>query len=504
MLANCAKSCSMPAPTPAPTTPAPTWHGSCVDESDWCPIWAVGGQCESNPGYMESACKLSCICNPPAPTPAPKPELLVLYAGSGEKEGSLNLVFVPSGFDDINVFNEKVKPIIDSMMNEYSPYDARKVKALNYFILNSKAPGDDGTYCGRYDPPRAVSCKEGPKFQKLVESYIPGLHVETVVLHNEDKYGGSGSKGMAVVTWGDRAYEVLAHELGHSFFGLSDEYELEASFQGIVGTDAVANLDDKDCSKWTDLMDKDLGVGCEGGHGKGKAYFASGKTFMNDIKDPFGAANERISCCKYVKLIAWNDMPVYCHKFSQNGLNLKTFCKSSAVKLWWEGSLFQDGDFKANATREQKLLRQVNDPQGHHYAWVEAPTRWTLSNVEGDWRCVKVNDLPSGIYFKDEVLGHAAEEETLAAEGRADRSLNDEHRIELVVTAWDRNAGSERELIFLPESRAEAPPKVRDGSPGYWGGNTPDTVIEMTDIDFILNQGESCILWVGDSSRRLS
>jgi len=452
---------------------------------------------------MEPNCRMSCICNTPAPTPAPNPELLKLYAGSGETEGSLNVVFVPSDFgDNMNVFNEKVKPIIDSMMTEYHPFDARNVKALNYFILNSRAPGDDGTYCGRGNPPRAVSCPQGPKFQKMVETYMPGVHVEIVVLHNEDKYGGSGGKGIAVVTWYARSYQVLAHELGHSFFGLSDEYELEANFGGISGTDAVANLDNKDCSKWTDLMDKNLGVSCESGHGKGKAYFASGKTFMNAVKDPFGAANERISCCKYVKLVDWGDMPAYCSKFSQGGLDLKTFCTSSAARLWWENSLFQDGEWKANATRKQKLLKQVNDPQGHHYAWVEAPTRWTLSKVEGAWRCVKGNDLPSGIYFKDEVLGHAASEETLAAEGRPDRSLNDEHRIELLVTAWDANARSERNLLFLPESRAEAPPKERNGSPGEWGGNTPETIIEMTDVNFILNQGESCILYVEDSSQR--
>jgi len=119
-----------------------------------------------------------------------------------------------------------------------------------------------------------------------------------------------------VVTWYDRAYQVLAHELGHSFFGLSDEYELEANFGGISGTDAVANLDNKDCSKWTDLMDKNLGVSCESGHGKGKAYFASGKTFMNAVKDPFGAANERISSASMLS----SSIGVTCPPTAQNSV----------------------------------------------------------------------------------------------------------------------------------------------------------------------------------------
>jgi hypothetical protein len=281
----------------------------------------------------------------------------------------------------------------------------------------------------------------------------------------------------------------LGHELGHSFFGLTDEYELESTATGISGTDAVANLDDKHCSKWADLTRNDWGVTCEGGHGKGKAYFASGKTFMNDVKDPFGVANERISCCKYEKL---NDgaLPVYCQKFDQNGLDLTTFCKSSAVRLWWDESLFQDGELKANATLEQKLRRQANDLQGHHYAFVEAPTRWSLLKVGGVWGCVKGNDLRNrGIYLKDEVLGYAASEETLAAEGRADKSLNEAHRTELIVTVLDATGRSTRALKLLPESLAEAPPKAHD--PIHYAHE-----VEVTDINFILNQGESCVLEV--------
>lgn len=40
------------------------WKG-CADRHENCPYWAGIGECDKNPGYMHSACKLSCKrCDP--------------------------------------------------------------------------------------------------------------------------------------------------------------------------------------------------------------------------------------------------------------------------------------------------------------------------------------------------------------------------------------------------------------------------------------------------------
>ena len=42
----------------------------CVDNNDDCPNWASIGECEANPSYMLSNCKLSCkVCQDPCISP---------------------------------------------------------------------------------------------------------------------------------------------------------------------------------------------------------------------------------------------------------------------------------------------------------------------------------------------------------------------------------------------------------------------------------------------------
>jgi len=42
------------------------WSG-CADQNDYCRAWAATGECEKNPGYMASNCRLACkLCSPPA------------------------------------------------------------------------------------------------------------------------------------------------------------------------------------------------------------------------------------------------------------------------------------------------------------------------------------------------------------------------------------------------------------------------------------------------------
>lgn len=34
--------------------------GGCADQSEYCAAWAATGECENNPGYMRTACRLAC------------------------------------------------------------------------------------------------------------------------------------------------------------------------------------------------------------------------------------------------------------------------------------------------------------------------------------------------------------------------------------------------------------------------------------------------------------
>jgi len=60
--AKCAKSCGVcdgAANAKAPAAGAAT-GGPCVDKQAECPVWAAQGECETNPGYANAHCPLSC------------------------------------------------------------------------------------------------------------------------------------------------------------------------------------------------------------------------------------------------------------------------------------------------------------------------------------------------------------------------------------------------------------------------------------------------------------
>jgi hypothetical protein len=339
-------------------------------------------------------------------------------------------------------------------------------------------------------------CTDSAKFQRHVQSYFEnGVHTEIVVLHNTAEYGGSGGNGFAVVSHGNYASNVLAHEMGHSLFGLTDEYKLEESFDpdGHSGTSGIANLDDAGCPKWQDLMNTpSVGtVKCMAGKGKGDRYYADGDTFMDWCENPFGVVNERISCCKYAKL--FGNIPAYCNKFNENGLNLQTFCNSDAARtIWGSSSMYQAAAIAtSNYTREQKLMTQALDTQSLHYDFVEDPVGHVLEkDPDGSWYCRKSGiPLLPGMYLKDLVEGDAARGDLAAAEGRYNFGVTTGKRI--IVTAI--KGTTYRKLTFYPEQKVEAPPRTGpNDKPGEW--DSTSSTYELPDINLILHEGEYCLV----------
>jgi hypothetical protein len=88
--------------------------------------------------------------------------------------------------------------------------------------------------CGGVD---RLICVDRTKALQIAAQHFPEYR-HVVVVVNDERYGGSGGAGLAVVSVAPSADLIAIHELGHSIGGLADEYFPEA---GAVPCDPVAD-----------------------------------------------------------------------------------------------------------------------------------------------------------------------------------------------------------------------------------------------------------------------
>jgi hypothetical protein len=95
----------------------------------------------------------------------------------------------------------------------------------------------DAKFCGD-DRIRRLLVVKNRTALKVAARQVPQFHV-AMVLVNSTVYGGSGGQ-VAVLSLAEGSSEIALHELGHSAFGLADEYSY---FAGCGGGDAPGTHD---------------------------------------------------------------------------------------------------------------------------------------------------------------------------------------------------------------------------------------------------------------------
>ncbi len=84
----------------------------------------------------------------------------------------------------------------------------------------------------------------------LLATYKPDYDI-VLMLFNDDQYGGSGGL-IAISSTNGAAPEIVAHEIGHSFADLNDEYDTYTpGYSGSEGPNTTAETNPKDV-KWND------------------------------------------------------------------------------------------------------------------------------------------------------------------------------------------------------------------------------------------------------------
>jgi len=395
MQSNCKVSCGLcPAPTPSPSP-----SGGCLDTSTDCSGWQNMGYCASSSEYsafMADTCPATCgLCPGPTPTPpspSPSPQSgCVALSENAPASGTINVILVPSAFfGDMALWDEKAA-LVYSKFSEHNPVNANQISQLNFYYVRADAPGDNGRYCNyNCQGIQRLLCCDGYEWQKHALNYCTqGQKMQILVVHNNDEYGGAGGANWGTTSTNAMASFIAIHEIGHSLFGLGDEYINSPSD---INAPTSLNCDYAGCSKWSDMIGTFAGADCASNHcGTGNWYAPGANTIMNSLGggNTFGPVNDRITCCKY--LLETDSIPGYCNPYNSNGFNLQSFCQQQV----WKGSL--------HAQNNQSDARQK---QGKEFVHVREPTEWELMrNPVGEWECVRLGDLEPGFYPLDNVDG---------------------------------------------------------------------------------------------------
>ena len=133
------------------------------------------------------------------------------------------IVFVGSGFSNMEelekVANDNFEghSAVEMFRDDEAKYKALYVREGTDSFCDYFCKGIERLLCCDVDTAKDLSSKCFPATPKTTQ---------TVVIHNDVKYGGAGynDKNLAVVSTHSLASKLVIHELGHSLFDFGDEY----------------------------------------------------------------------------------------------------------------------------------------------------------------------------------------------------------------------------------------------------------------------------------------
>lgn len=258
---------------------------------------------------------------------------------------------------------------------------------------------------------------------------------------------------VATMTRNQYSAGLAAHELGHSFLGLSDEYHYAGSGGGSNSPNCDAY---SSCYKWSDLRAQVQNgyfpgreVGCVPGCLNNASWTAMSSTIMRDIQNiDFGLVNERQTCCKYLNYAGQHGIPGYCAQFNSYGLNLNSHCSQYASS-------------------------------GVQHMEIEKPVLWRLTRVEGDvWRCERQKALKKGVYQAWRQLGDDPED-TMSVPGTSG----------VEVAVEDPNSGEKTVKWFADHDMVEVPAQDKDL---VHVGSHDRVPVKRNTVYIVLSEGQSC------------
>jgi hypothetical protein len=199
---------------------------------------------------------------------------------NGDPEDRLDILILAEGFRNTNAhrdrFRQKVQEALDYLWSIPAYNELRASFNVHTAFLASTEAGSDHpsdgvnrdtafeTYYDCFGVERLICVGFwGTNMANAVAALAPGNYglgsLDVIaVLVNDPQYGGGGG-GILTFSADEAAPEIFAHELGHTAFGLADEYESEYNglmeFVASFGPNVSGAVGDRDQLKWIDLVD---------------------------------------------------------------------------------------------------------------------------------------------------------------------------------------------------------------------------------------------------------
>jgi hypothetical protein len=238
---------------------------------------------------------------------------------TGPAAARMDYVFIGDGYTaaEMDKWHADAKKVIDGFMAD--PLFAANRGAMNVRRVDvaSNESGVDEPdkgiykdtaldayfYCGQVD--RLICVNTAKVFDVVGSVLAPDARDVIIVISNSTRYGGSGGQ-VAALTMNAASIEVTLHEIGHTAFGLADEYDYGSCSLGAEPPEADVSRDGSRNVKWNRFIaagtpvPTNPGVYANGTVGTfvGAQYCASGKyrptenSRMRTLGYPWHVVNE--------------------------------------------------------------------------------------------------------------------------------------------------------------------------------------------------------------------
>ena len=164
---------------------------------------------------------------------------LITLEENGPRDARINMVIVGDGYtsSDKAKFEADVRVFADALV-EAKPFKFYRqyLNIYGIFVESNEAGADkyadniyvDTYFDAIYGPNGSVDrllTVNTSRVRQVIDGHVPEAQIEAVVV-NDTKYGGSGG---SISVANSTSPQIVAHEVGHTYAGLGDEYEYAGS-----------------------------------------------------------------------------------------------------------------------------------------------------------------------------------------------------------------------------------------------------------------------------------
>jgi len=202
---------------------------------------------------------------------------------SGDPGAKVDITFIGDGFteDQQEKFNDKVDDLVEELMETHPFFPLRSAFNIHRVNVGSPQSGTDKfAKCGDEDIQddddlketaldtgfcaggtgavnRCVISSDPTEVFNFAAASPDDEHI--IVLVNESQRGGCASGGIGYLTLSSDFGDVFVHELGHSLFGLADEYEYDSDQGTYAGAEpgsvnVTTRVTKETLVKWNDMI----------------------------------------------------------------------------------------------------------------------------------------------------------------------------------------------------------------------------------------------------------